>query len=285
MAQTSHDSTISLSEKLANNTNVDSYWAYSNDANATPTAPPAAPSSLTATAASNTQINLAWTDNSSNETGFKIKRKTPEGTYAEIATIGANVTIFSDTSLTASTVYFYRIRAFNTGGHSDYPNETSTTTLPNAPAVPSSLTATVAGSSQINLAWVDNSSNEDGFKIEHKIGAAGTYAKIATTGANVTSFVNTGLTDGVTYFYRVRAFNTQLVRTLVDGEISAGRHQLHWNGRNQFGKPIAAGVYLYQIVPQGQNSNSAFTQTRRMVLAEIRSNGLKLCMGSSLLGG
>jgi len=58
----------------------------------------------------------------------------------------------------------------------------------------------------------------------------------------------------------------QLVRTLVDGEKLAGRHQLHWNARNESGKPVAAGVYLYQIVTQGKAGNTSFTQTKRMTL-------------------
>ena len=69
-------------------TNAGGDSAYSNEANATtPNAAPAAPSALAATALSTTQINLTWSDNSANETGFKIERKTGSGgTYAQIAT-------------------------------------------------------------------------------------------------------------------------------------------------------------------------------------------------------
>jgi hypothetical protein len=78
---------------------------------------------------STSQINLAWTDNASDETGFKIERKTgAAGTYAEIATVGANVTSYSSTGLVVNTTYFYRVRAFNTGGNSAYSNEANATT-------------------------------------------------------------------------------------------------------------------------------------------------------------
>jgi flagellar hook assembly protein FlgD len=65
----------------------------------------------------------------------------------------------------------------------------------------------------------------------------------------------------------VNIFNEtgQLVRTLVDGERAAGNYSLRWNGRNQAGNAVAAGVYLYQIVVSGQNGAPAFTQTRRMM--------------------
>ncbi len=91
--------------------------------------PPAAPSGLTATAVSSSAINLAWTDNASDETGFKIERKTGVGgTYAQIGTAGANATTFPDSGLAASTTYYYRVRANNAFGDSGYSNEANATT-------------------------------------------------------------------------------------------------------------------------------------------------------------
>ena len=88
-----------------------------------------------------------------------------------------------DTGLTASTTYYYRVCAIITSKikgklvdtYSDYSNTASATTqsavtIPNAP---SSLTATAASSSQINLAWTDNSTNETGFKVERATSASG----------------------------------------------------------------------------------------------------------------
>ncbi len=98
---------------------------------------PTAPSGLNAVAASQTQINLSWTDNSSNEDGFKIERKTGSGgTYSQIATVLINVASYSDTGLSASTNYYYRVRAYNSAGNSGYSNEANATTLsPSAPLV------------------------------------------------------------------------------------------------------------------------------------------------------
>ena len=76
------------------------------------------------------------------------------------------------------------------------------------PETPSNLTAIAVSSSQINLNWTDTSANETGFKIERKTGASGTYSQIATAGANVTTYSDTGLTSNTTYYYRVRAYNT-----------------------------------------------------------------------------
>ena len=83
---------------------------------------------LTATMVSSSQIDLSWTDNATNEDGFKIERKTGAGSFSQIATVGANVTNYSDMGLAASTAYTYRVWAFNAGGDSGYSNETSATT-------------------------------------------------------------------------------------------------------------------------------------------------------------
>ena len=178
----------------------------------TPTPIPNAPTNLTATTVSSSQINLAWTDNATDETGFKIERCQNAGcsNFAEIATVGANVTTFSDTGLVASTSYSYRVRATNLGGDSAYSNTASATTqaTQTAPAAPSNLTATAVSTSQINLSWSDNSSNETGFMIERCQGNGCTsFAQIAQVGANVTTFSNTGLAGNTRYRYRVRAFN------------------------------------------------------------------------------
>ncbi|HEV2827379.1 MAG TPA: fibronectin type III domain-containing protein, partial [Pyrinomonadaceae bacterium] len=186
---------------------------YSNNASATTSAPPppAAPSSLTATAASATQINLAWTDNANSEDGFRIERCQGAGctTFAEITTVAANVTSYSNTGLTASTTYQYRVRAYNTGGNSGYSNTASATTAMSPPAAPSNLTASAASSSQINLAWTDNSNNEDVFKIERCQGANcnKNFTQIAQVGPNVTNYSSTGLGASTSYGYRVRASN------------------------------------------------------------------------------
>ncbi len=169
---------------------------------------PPAPSGLVATAVSVTQINLSWTSNSVNETGFKIERKTgAAGTYSQIATVGAGV-------VTTMTPAWRQIRlTFIVCARrmlSEIPPilmKPARRRSSIAPAAPSGLTATAASTTQINLTWTDNSSDETGFKIERKTGTGGTYAQIATVGASVTTYSNTGLAIGTNYFYRVRATN------------------------------------------------------------------------------
>ena len=72
--------------------------------------PPNPPINLLATAVSQSQINLAWTDASSNENGFKIERRSGTGAFTQIATVGANVTTYNNTGLAAATTYTYHVR-------------------------------------------------------------------------------------------------------------------------------------------------------------------------------
>ena len=105
--------------------------AYSNTASATtPGAPPAAPSNLTAVAVSRSQVNLTWGDNAGNESGFKIQRSTSGGAFTLIATVGPNVTSYSNTGLQAGTKYRYRVRAYNAFGNSSFSNKAAAKTPP-----------------------------------------------------------------------------------------------------------------------------------------------------------
>src|SRR5512143_2206920 len=146
--------------------------------------PPAAPANLAATAVTSSQINLAWTHSDNTEQGFKIERCTGVGctNFTQIATVGANVTSYSNTGLTASTSYSYRVRAYNAAGDSGYSNSASATTpaAPAVPAAPTNLVATVVSKNQVNLSWTDNAANEDGFRIERCKGSTCTnFAQIA----------------------------------------------------------------------------------------------------------
>jgi subtilisin family serine protease len=107
--------------------------------------PAAPPGALAAVAASVSQINLTWQDTNGNETQSQVERKTGAGgTFAQIATPAANVAAFSDTGLSPSTAYVYRVRACNLVGCSPYSNE-ATATTPSPPG-PVALNVTVRGS-------------------------------------------------------------------------------------------------------------------------------------------
>jgi len=280
-----------------------------------------APTGLTATALNRSQIRLNWSD-VSGETGYRIYRH-GSGGYTQLATVGADVTTFTDSGLTAGTYYYYYLQAYNAVGNSPqtstvgtytaslsqyvmdgtavstcsgtfydpgfnskYGNNQSFTqtfspatlgskvqlnfgyintestdvlriydgpttaspligaysgytwlgviTATNATgqltvqftsngsvvesgwqaaiscifiAEPTNLTATALNRSQIRLTWSDVS-GEIGYRIYRSVpGGSGGYTQIATVGANVTTFTDSGLTAGTSYAYYLQAYN------------------------------------------------------------------------------
>jgi len=193
--------------------NASNVSGYSNESNVITWPDPLAPqkpSDLTATAISKDRIHLTWRGNSNNAVGFQIERKPSQGgasTFAEITTVAANETSYTNSSLQGNTEYCYRVRAFNARGHSSYSNEACATTFADPPGAPSNLTAIVASPSQINLGWTDNSTNETGFAIKRSTSAGGPFTQVGTVAANVKTFSNTSLTASTQYFYQVCATN------------------------------------------------------------------------------
>ncbi len=173
---------------------------------------PNAPTNIIATSVSSSQINLTWQDNSSNETGFKIERRTGSGSYSQIATVGAGVTNYSNTLLSANTTYYYRVRAYSAAGDSGYSNEAMATTLPPPPPAPtlkSPASGSTAPSLTPKLEW--NASS----------GAVCYGIQLATSSSFTTLLVNgTGITElfydvpegilkwNTTYYWRVNAANS-----------------------------------------------------------------------------
>jgi hypothetical protein len=167
---------------------------------------PKTPTNLNVTSISASQIKLIWTDNSTDETIFKIYRKVGIGSWGLLATKGADVVSHTNstaTGNTTTTAYSYYVQACNSSGCSP---KTNTGIVPYKPT---NLLATASSLSRINLKWEDKSNNEAGFQIEKKSGScssANSWGRIATSGQNVTSYRNTGLSSDTTYSYRVRAY-------------------------------------------------------------------------------
>ena len=183
---------------------------YTDPACATTQAPPVTiprpPSGLTATASSSSQINLSWTDNASDETGFEIERSTDGTTFAKIADVGANTTTYSNTGLNASTRYWYRVRANNSAGASSYTNVADATTSLAVPATPTNLTAELADYDQIRLTW-GTLSNATNVLVERSTSPNTGFMQITQQPATSTSYVDLGLNEQTTYYYRIRLSN------------------------------------------------------------------------------
>ena len=176
----------------------------SNQASATPLGtPPPAPTGLTATPG-NAQVTLNW-NASSGASSYNVKRSTTNGgPYTTIAT-GVTSTSFTNTGLTNGTTFFFVVSAVNSAGESGNSNQASATPQLSVPPAPTNLVAT-PGDGQVSLSW-NASSGATSYNVKRSTTSGGPYSTVAS-GVTSTSFTNTGLTNGTTYFFVVSAVNS-----------------------------------------------------------------------------
>jgi len=173
---------------------------------------PNAPTSLTATAVSPTQINLSWTAPTYNGgpsiTGYKIEEKVGTGSYSVIVSSTGNTNIsYSRTGLTTGTTYTYKVSAINSVGTGTASNEASG--KPTKTTTPTNLIAAAVAPNQISLCWFAPSEtfgqSISGYRIE-KVLSTGVYTDmVENTGKQTTSHTITGVTTGTTYTFVVSA--------------------------------------------------------------------------------
>lgn len=192
---------------------------YSSTASATTSASgdtqaPTAPSGLTATPVSSSQVNLSWTASTDNVgvTGYRVERCVGGSGCSSFSQIGTpSATSFSDTGLSAATTYSYRVRAADAVPNlSSYSNVAiAATSAPGdtqAPTTPTGFSIVAASSVEVDLAWSASTDNVGvtGYVIERCQGAGcSTWAPVSTpTGLR---FNNASLTPATSYSFRVSA--------------------------------------------------------------------------------
>ena len=187
----------------------------SNEASATPSAPPSLPGppqGLSATPGDAT-VSLAWSAPSSNGgspvTNYRIYRGTSSNGETLLATIG-NLLTYSDTAVTNGVTYYYQVTAVNSVGEGPRSNEASATPVASAtvPGAPQDLGA-VPGDATIALAWSAPASNGGSVITNYKLyrGTTSGQLSLLATLPSVLSYTDTAVTNGQTYYYQVSAVN------------------------------------------------------------------------------
>ncbi|HUO08303.1 MAG TPA: LamG-like jellyroll fold domain-containing protein [Phycisphaerae bacterium] len=165
---------------------------------------PTAPASLTATAIPGNQINLSWASVSGAPSYSVYRSTTSGGPYVPIATLLSGTT-YSDTGLTAGTMYYYVVDAANIGGEGTFSPEASVVALPPLAGIPTSLTAKGISATSNGLSWTA-AANAATYNVYRSTTSGGPYT-LRASGITSTTFNDTGLTSGTTYYYVVSAVN------------------------------------------------------------------------------
>jgi fibronectin type 3 domain-containing protein len=178
-------------------------WAFSPTA----TSLPAAPTNLTGTVVSGSEIDISWTNNANNATGFLIDRSSDDVTFTQIAVVGASMTSYHDTSVSPGNTYFYKVAATNAAGTSKFSNVFEESTL-TAPSPPTNLKATNITTTEVDLSWVNVATNATGIKILKKLGSNNSQVIVTGLPPTTTSYKITGLIAGSPYLFEVDALNS-----------------------------------------------------------------------------
>ncbi len=218
----------------ANNAQGDSPYSNTAGADARICAP-LAPGSFTATAPSQVRINLSWQDLAApgdyprrDETGFELQRS-PNGSsgWVTIYTSGVGATAYSDypyPQLVCNTRYYYQVRAFNAGGASSWVAANARTAACAPPPIPAGVSAVPHALREIRVSWQDQD-NESEYRIERSPNGSSGWTQVGTAPLDSSTFIDGWLTQGQTYFYRVRAYNAS-GNSAYSGVVSSATYTL-----------------------------------------------------------
>jgi hypothetical protein len=207
-----------------------------------PDQPVGEPYGLKITRVFHNSMTLEWSDNATNETGFRILRSsTPDGPVTE-SMVPAGTVTFTAADLLPGSLYYFRIQAVNGALAGDLSAQVSDHTLSGAtsPAAPSSLAVASKTANSVTLTWKDNAKNEEGYLVERSDSAAVVWTQIGSLPFNSATFTDTTVAPNTIYSYRVKATNT--IGTTTSSVVKVTTPKL---GGEFAGQSIRAGDVYY----------------------------------------
>lgn len=169
-------------------------------------APPVRPTELAITPTGNTTLDLSWTDNSSDETGFLLERKAGDGDFVEIFAGPPDFTFYRDSGLSPDTEYTYRVFAVRDEFRSQPSQTVSWLVQLLPPTAPQELTVRTVSWTSLHLTWQRSDYNAHGFELQRRM--EGEWTELARIEDITTlSYTDSPLPADTTFRYRIRAYN------------------------------------------------------------------------------
>lgn len=196
---------------------TDSGTASCHSAGTADTTAPSQPTGLTATATTPTQANLSWTASTDNVgvTGYNIYRGMNGSTPTLLTTTTTSATTYADSSVVANTPYTYQVQALDAAGNKSLLSAAASVTVPastdtTAPTAPTSLTADVVNSGEVDMSWVassDTGTGVSGYRVYRRLYGTTSWTLLATTTGTAVSYQDLTTVQNTRYDYQVTAFD------------------------------------------------------------------------------
>lgn len=229
-------------------------------------------------------ITLYWTDDSAVESSYIVKRATtPSGPYTELAELPADSTEYTDDTI-GITDYYYQVYSTKDYGNYFTLSESVYISTVDITVKPIDYFSVVESNSALKLFWtIDSQSLHDNFTIERKENYYDDYAPLIELDSTASSYEDTSVSPGVTYYYRISAYNSEFRSAYVEDSDSvtlvinspnnlavqdktATTVQLTWNDRadNETGfeierKEASSSSYVY--VGSTSANSTSYTDT------------------------
>jgi hypothetical protein len=235
------------------------------------------------------ELLLRWSDNSDDEQGFKIERKSgTTGTFGQIASVGPNITAYTDSGLTAGSTYCYRLLAFNGSGSSPY-SETACSTISSTFTLAVSKTGTGTGTVTSAPAGINCGST---CSASFSSGAFVTLTAAPTTGSTFSGWSGTGCTTGtvtmtgnITCTATFKGANNPMLSKIGIFRPETGEWFLDRNGNRQWdgcSVDLCLNSYGYPgdlpvvgiWIPNGANSIGVFDSSKGRWELDTNGNGV-----------
>lgn len=211
------------------------------------TSPPEAPSNLVLTKLNTGSVNLFWDDNSTTEEYVELWRKAgANDEFTLYRTLPENTISYNDNGLSELITYFYKVRAGNRYGDSDFSNEVST-----IGGEAFNLQAQALGASSILLTWESSEVNILGFRIQRTNPSTGEFEQVAVVEPSAREYTDRNLMAQTSYSYRIASFSST--------------SQSAWSN-------IASATTAQNDVPSPTNLTASFSPSQRSVAVQWTDN-------------